>query len=195
MMDSRTPDEIATSGRHTAPRHDLRLTELVGAHRALVQSRLKRFGVDVGHTEDAAQDVFMIAARKIDRIEPGHEKGYLLGVATRVAANYRNARALRAESGNALELERAMASAPSADHLLDQKRAREALESALKSLPTVFQRVLILFELEGISVSQIAARYGMPVGTVASRLQNARRRLGSVLRRQRSMRDYRHPCP
>jgi RNA polymerase sigma-70 factor (ECF subfamily) len=48
-------------------------------------------------------------------------------------------------------------------------------------LPIEFREVMILREFEGLSYKEIAAIANLPVGTVMSRLAQARRRLQQAL--------------
>ena len=50
-----------------------RLLGLVEAHHDLVWRTLRRLGVLGAETDDAAQQVFLIALRKVDRIAAGKE--------------------------------------------------------------------------------------------------------------------------
>ena len=63
---------------------------------------------------------------------------------------------------------------PSAEQLVDQRRARELLDSVLAGMPVEFRSVFILFELEEMTMPAIAAMLSLPTGTVASRLRRAR---------------------
>jgi RNA polymerase sigma-70 factor (ECF subfamily) len=52
---------------------------------------------------------------------------------------------------------------------------------ALTSLSAEHRRALVLYEMAGLSVSEIAAETGVPVGTVKSRLSRGRAALGAAL--------------
>src|SRR4051812_22450577 len=60
---------------------DARMGAMVAAHFDTVWRAVKRLGVPAGGVDDAAQEVFIVAARKLADIEVGRERGYLLGVA------------------------------------------------------------------------------------------------------------------
>src|SRR5262245_19683762 len=74
-----------------------RLASLPGDEFAGVWRLVRRCGVPESPADDAAQDVFIVAARKLNESELGKERRYLYGVAIRVAANARRAHATRAE--------------------------------------------------------------------------------------------------
>jgi RNA polymerase sigma-70 factor, ECF subfamily len=60
-----------------------------------------------------------------------------------------------------------------------EERAR--IERALDSLPAKARTIIILSDIEGLSYREIAAVLNCPMGTVMSRLHNARKRLRDLL--------------
>jgi RNA polymerase sigma-70 factor (ECF subfamily) len=157
-----------------ARERDARLTALLGEHFHMVWRALRRLGVPAAGVDDAAQEVFIIAANKLQQIELGQERRFLYGVAIRVAANARRARAARPESAEPQLIDAASTSAPSPEVLLDRKRARELLDAALDTLPDELRTAFVLIELEGCTGPELAELLDVPLGTAASRLRRAR---------------------
>ncbi|HKB23657.1 MAG TPA: sigma-70 family RNA polymerase sigma factor [Methylomirabilota bacterium] len=58
---------------------------------------------------------------------------------------------------------------------------RSRIERALESLPEHHRAIIMLSDLEGLSYREIAEVLGIPMGTVMSRLHNARKRLRRAL--------------
>jgi RNA polymerase sigma-70 factor (ECF subfamily) len=58
---------------------------------------------------------------------------------------------------------------------------RPSVEVALATLTADFRAVVILSDLEGMSLPEVAEALEIPMGTVKSRLFRARRQLASVL--------------
>jgi RNA polymerase sigma-70 factor (ECF subfamily) len=162
-------------------RCDLRLAAvsraraMVDAHFERIWQSLRRLGLSDDDADDAVQQVFSIAARKMDVIEVGGELPYLLGIAVRVAAEAHRSRARRREVPEDDDrIACAPADSPLPDELLDQKRARVLLDEVLRSMPMDLRVVFVFFEIDGMSAPEIARVLGIPVGTVASRLRRAR---------------------
>lgn len=153
---------------------DERLAQLVHAHFADVWRALRRLGVPEATTDDASQEVFIIAARKLALIEPGGERQYLYGIAVRVAANARRARAARREQSDESALDREPSLVPSSEVLLEEKQARAILDQVLDALPQDLRTVFVLFEIEGFSLRELEKLLHIPLGTVSSRLRRAR---------------------
>jgi RNA polymerase sigma-70 factor (ECF subfamily) len=72
--------------------------------------------------------------------------------------------------------------APAVADPAQTKEESEKLARALSRLPIPHRTVLALFAIEGCSHEEIAETLGVPVGTVWSRLHNARKRLAAEMR-------------
>ena len=178
------PDEgpFDAAGSASEPR----LRSMVDEHFDFIWRSLRRLGVAPDAVDDAAQRVFMVAAKNVGDIAPGYEKSYLFGSAMRVAADFRRVRARVREVPSFEELDQAAHPMPTPDELLDQKRAREILDALLEEMPFELRTVLVLVEGEGLTATEIAALLSIPEGTVNSRLRRAREALEqSVLRHRK----------
>ena len=142
-------------------------------HYDFVWRSVRRLGVPPDAADDAAQEVFVVASRKLEAIEVGKEKAFLFGAAIRVAADARRAVQRRRQSPSSDEPELVDAT-PALDELVDQKRARELLDELIAQLPEDTRSIFVLFELEGMTMAKIASYLDLPAGTVASRLRRAR---------------------
>jgi RNA polymerase sigma-70 factor, ECF subfamily len=149
-----------------------RLRALVDTHFDFVWRSLRRLGLQAPDADDAAQRVFWVAARKLDKIEVGRERAFLFGTACHVARDARRATHRRKEDlSDGIDVEDGAASV---EELVDRGKARVALDRALDSMPMDVRAAFVLFELEEMSVPAIALFLGVPVGTVASRLRRGR---------------------
>ncbi|MGE0324171.1 MAG: RNA polymerase sigma factor [Polyangiaceae bacterium] len=161
--------------------------ELVRTHFDFVWRLLRRFGLNPGDADDVAQQVFVVACRKLDVIHAGRERAYLFGVASRSAARFRRDQARRGE----LELgEDVPLDVPSPEALVDQRRARELLDHVLALMPLELRCVFVSFEIEELSLSEIAEGLSIPRGTAASRLRRAREDFEQRVRRAELARDH-----
>ena len=78
--------------------------------------------------DDAAQEVFVVASRKLESIELGKETAFLFGTAIRVASDARRA-VLRRRLAPADEQAELVDGTPALHELVDQKRAREPIDA------------------------------------------------------------------
>jgi RNA polymerase sigma-70 factor (ECF subfamily) len=159
------------------------LRTLFERHYGSVWRLLRRFGVPAAELDDQAQEVFWVAARRLTDLQPGRETAFLYGVALRVASNV--VRRARAAPGSAHveQFEALIDPQPSPEEQLDQRQARQLLDQVLSRLPLELRTAFVLFELEGISVSEIAELEGIPVGTASSRLRRARQEFSAISKR------------
>jgi RNA polymerase sigma-70 factor (ECF subfamily) len=177
------------------PEQTERLTVMVRDHFRTVWRTARRMGLPPLRADEAAQEVFVMAARKLAQIELGAERSYLVSVAVRIAANWRRARSGRVELADEQSMCEGADPAPPADELIDRKRLRLVLDQALEKLPPELRSVFVLFELEGFSGPEIAETLALPAGTVASRLRKAREMFHAELMRERARRALRGGTP
>lgn len=175
----------AGSGSEAGACPALDLRTLFHSHYSIVWRALRRFGVPPSRVDDAAQEVFCVAARRLGDIVPGKERSFLYGVALRIAANHaRRERAALPWS----ELDAALIrdDGPSPEAVLEQRQARQLLEAVLDRMDPELRRVFVLFELESLPVRDIAELEGIPLGTASSRLRRARDEFSSLTSRLRA---------
>jgi RNA polymerase sigma-70 factor (ECF subfamily) len=65
-------------------------------------------------------------------------------------------------------------SQPSPEDLSDQNQALRILDRALATMDIDLRAVFVLYEVEELTMSEIAVALQIPAGTVASRLRRAR---------------------
>lgn len=148
---------------------------LVDQHVDAVWRTLRRLGLPAADLDDGVQQVFSVLARRRQDVERGRERGYLLGVALRVAADARRSRRRRPELPiEPAELERAPELDASPERLLEQRRELDLLDRLVAELPEPLSEVFVLSELEELTMAEIARLLSIPPGTVASRLRRAR---------------------
>lgn len=164
---------------------DARVRTMVESHFDPVWRALKRLGVPEGGVDDAAQQVFLVASRRLEEIDPRGERAYLLGVALRVAADARRALVRRREVPMDDVAEMAADPGPPLEELLDDKQALGLLSVHLARLPDEMREAFVLFELEELSAPEVAELLGVPVGTIASRVRRARDSIRQHLNRKR----------
>ena len=127
--------------------------------------------------EDLVQDVLMSAFKHFDNIE---KKGKLLHYLTRAAKN-RSVSVWRKRKNEAELTEkhnaRMMAQGVSADRLLDV----QMLYKALDMLPTAQKEAIILFEISGFSMKEIAEMQNSTEGAVKTKVSRGRVKLRELL--------------
>jgi RNA polymerase sigma-70 factor (ECF subfamily) len=159
-----------------------RLEALVADHHAFVWRSLRRLGVSDGDIDDSSQQVFLVAHRRLAEIAPDCERAFLFQTALRVAADWRRAHRRRFEQPGIDILEIPDAAA-NQEQQIDSRRARALLDRVLEVMPLDLRAVFVLFELEEMTMAEIAVVADIPPGTVASRLRRARQAFHDAARK------------
>jgi len=176
---------VSLSQRPTSARAaDARLRVLVDTQFDFIWRSLRRLGVPATDADDCAQQVFLVASRKLDDILPGCERPFLFSTALRVASGARRSRTRRREVFD--EVDDPQDSAPSPEQIAEKKRERALLDEVLDRLPMDLRAVFVLFELEELPSAEIAEVLAIPLGTVASRLRRARDEFQRIIARMRA---------
>jgi RNA polymerase sigma factor (sigma-70 family) len=145
--------------------------ELVARHGPLVLGACRRVLADAPDAEDAFQATFLILARKANTVRRPERLGsWLYGVALRCAFRVRKV-ARRAKEPLMPDLP---APAPPDPHWAD---VRGILDAEIGRLPEKLRTALVLCELQGLDRAAAAAKLGVPIGTLSSRLARAKEAL------------------
>lgn len=157
--------------------------ELYERHRNAVFRFAYRLLGSVETAEDVTHDCFLSLIRRPDGFVPSRAglRTYLYGAARNLALKYfRNASREDALEELAVEPPLPVREQP-LNRVLDEELSRKVQEAVI-SLPPLQREALVLFEYEGLALSEIADIVGSDVGAVKARLHRARERLRSTLR-------------
>ncbi|WP_149548056.1 RNA polymerase sigma factor [Streptomyces marokkonensis] len=155
--------------------------ELFDDYARAVYNHAFRLTADWSTAEDVMAATFMEAWRLRDKVDPegGSLRPWLLGIATNTARNqYRSNRRYRAAARAAAAAE--LSVPDHAEDVADRLDGRQRLATALTALATLRRperEVIVLCLGEGMDYETAAETLGIPVGTVASRLSRARKKL------------------
>jgi RNA polymerase sigma-70 factor (ECF subfamily) len=174
-------DALRAAAQAERERH-VRITAIVRANHDFIWRLLRRLGLPEASADDATQQVFCIASRRVDDIAQGSERSFLFGTAVRVASDQRRS-AKHRERPDDQVVERAD-HGPSPEDLADQRRARVVLDEVLGEMSIEMRTILVLFELEQMTKGEVAELLGIPQGTAASRLRKAREEFKACVRRR-----------
>jgi RNA polymerase sigma-70 factor (ECF subfamily) len=160
-----------------------RLSALVEGHLDLAARIIRNLGAPSEEVEDVLQQAFVITAARLSDIENGKERAFLIATAVRLAANARRAKATAREVSTDVLPEVADASL-TPEELSDQSRALDLLDELLESMEHDLRSVFVLYEIEEMTMAEIAVVLQLPAGTVASRLRRAREDFTTRLERR-----------
>jgi RNA polymerase sigma-70 factor (ECF subfamily) len=157
-----------------------RFAELYFQNVTFVWRSLRRLGVREADAADLCQEVFCVVHDKLSEFDGRSPKGWLFVICTRVAAKFRRrASARREHVTNELP---EVAVDPDQRDALERKDARELLQSVLDGVDENHRSVFILYELEELTMAEVAKIVGCPLQTAYSRLRAVRRRIEEAAR-------------
>src|SRR3569623_2089253 len=141
---------------------------------------LQRFGARPAEIEDLLQDIFVILQRHWPRLDTTRPlRPWLFGVAMRVVRAHRR-RAAREVLRDTVETQET-ASSPEVG--FEEQESVALLRDALEQVPPARRSVIIMHEIDGIEVAEIARRLDMSRSCVYTRLYKGRKELATALRR------------
>jgi RNA polymerase sigma-70 factor (ECF subfamily) len=142
---------------------------------------LRRFGANAVDAEDLTQEVFLTMWRRRDTFDPARPvRAWIAGISFRVFSEHRR-RTRREVPGGFMDLadER-----PGADERMVTAQARALVLAALARVPEKQRTVLVMREIDGNSMRDIAEALSVPLFTLYSRLKSARRTFAREVRRR-----------
>jgi RNA polymerase sigma-70 factor (ECF subfamily) len=142
---------------------------------------LRRYGVPDRDVDDLCQEVFLIVHRKLAEFEGRSSvRTWIYGIAARTAIAARRKAYVRRESLEPTMYEPGVEATQSEQ--ADQRRELSLVESVLATMDSEKREAFVLYELEGLSVAEVAHAVGVPENTALYRLHRAREELERRLR-------------
>jgi RNA polymerase sigma-70 factor (ECF subfamily) len=158
-------------------------SELVRIHAQGVFNVAYRMCGDMLIAEDAAQETFIRAWQNLSSYRPQTSlRNWLYRIAVNAATDMlRKEKRILPNDIDELQLtdER-----PGPELLISQLERTDLVQRAVLSLPDACRAVLVLREYEGMSYHEIADALDIPIGTVMSRLNYARKLLKEKLQQK-----------
>lgn len=125
--------------------------------------------------EDIVQDTMIQALKSFHRFQPGTNcRAWLTTILQRIVSNRRRAAGRSKEVDDPDDrMAQAMPFVPP----VPQELTDELVLGTLRRLPTMFQEVILLCDVEDLSYKEAAEALAIPIGTVMSRLHRGRAQL------------------
>ena len=136
---------------------------------------------DSSRADDLTADTFVRAWRARDRIQHATVKAYLLAIARNL---YRDQlRSSRQSTDREVELQDTIADGtPGADVHVQHASTLRNVRDRLRGVARGDRRALLLYVLKEMSYAEVAAKLGISIGAVKSRINRAREALAASMR-------------
>ena len=150
------------------------LAEIFREYAPFVWRGLRRLGVPESDVEDVCQEVFVVVHRKLGDFEGRSSlRTWIYGICARTASDYRRSGRVRREV--------VTDAPPDAPHEGGQhdavalRQARATLDRILDELDDDKRAVFVLYEIEELTMAEVAEALACPLQTAYSRLHAARK--------------------
>ncbi len=169
------PTDADLLARYVGGRDGMAFAELVRRHGPMFLAFCWRLTHHAHGSDDVGHAVFLVLARKADRLDPHDRVGaWLYGVAVRAA------RKARTRSGREMLVAAVLDVPERTAEPVDPDAVRAVVEEVGR-LPDFLRAAVVLCELEGRPRAAAARELGVAEGTLSSRLAAARKRLAARL--------------
>lgn len=151
------------------------MREVFDAHAPFLHRTVSSLGVRAADAEDLCQEVLLIVHRRLVDFRGGSLRAWLYGICVRVVADYRRRAHVRREVPTELVEDRPLEASQAEQ--LDQRRAEQRLLRVLDELDDDKRTAFVLYEIEELTIKEVAEVLGCPLQTAYSRLQVARQQV------------------
>jgi RNA polymerase sigma-70 factor (ECF subfamily) len=184
MRDSTSQDQLVSVQEQTSARSqetDVFFEELMQTECSYVWTSLRRLGVPLSDCEDLMQEVFVRVHRSLASLDRSRTaRPWLFGFAMRVASEHRRLARHKREVMTEADVADGR---PPADEQIMRAERRRVVALALDGLDVDKRAVLILHDIDGTPVPDIAQALGIAEGTAYSRLRAGRAQFAAAIRR------------
>ncbi len=169
---------------------------LVLAYQDMVYNQAYRVIGERDAAEDASQEAFISAFRKLHTYRGGSFRGWLLRIVTNACYDELRRRKRRpvvplevtTPDGEEIESPRwAVDPTELPEKSAQRVELNQAIQQCLNELSADFRMVVVLVDIQGLDYAEVAQAIEKPLGTVKSRLARARQRMQLCLQKFREL--------
>ena len=133
------------------------------------------------YNEDLEQEVYIKAWKNIHKYsEQGKFKSWINVIAKNISKDYLKSKTIKYEIKTAnddLTFETIKDNKLTPEQTFISKQRQKRITKAINDLKPKFKEVIVMFEIEGKSYEKISKKLNCPVGTIKSRIYNAKKEL------------------
>ena len=159
------------------------LKEIIKTHGNTVRNIIKRITNE--QNEDLEQEVYCKVWKNSEKYEEkGNFSAWIKTISANISKDYLKSSQKKLNDNstndeNVLEFVKSNKSTPE-ENLLKKER-QKIIADAIYKLKPKFKEVILLYEIENKSYEEISQKIKCPIGTVKSRLYNAKKELAQML--------------
>ena len=160
------------------------MKDVIQQNKSRIRAIIKK--ITGSYNEDLEQDVYIKTWRNMDKYKPDEGKfsSWVSALTVNVCKDYFKSKFYHQNADSAEDeiFENLAEAKPLPEEVLTQKERQKIILKAIDSLPKKMRQVDEFYEFEELSYECIAQKLKEPVGTVKSRLFNARKILAEKLK-------------
>ncbi|MBE6452869.1 MAG: sigma-70 family RNA polymerase sigma factor [Alphaproteobacteria bacterium] len=137
------------------------------------------------YNEDIEQEIYIKAWKNLNSYhEEGKIKHWIACIASSVCKDYFRSRQYHQNVSETRDEETlaSLSVKQTPEKTLDTKQRQKIILGAIDALPSQYRNIIIWYEFEELSYEQISQKTKLPLGTIKSRLYNARKLLAEKLK-------------
>jgi RNA polymerase sigma-70 factor (ECF subfamily) len=168
--------------RTRGPPNHTPLRQLYQSEASYVHWSLRRLGVPPVDVEDLSQEVFLRAfshAERYDDTRPA--RPWLFGIAYRVVSESKRRRRRRGHEVEISEENEPSGDSPDPEQSAQARQSRAIVLEVLQRMSLKQRAVLVMHEIDGERLPDIAETLHLPLNTVYSRIRLARKQFAKIL--------------
>lgn len=158
------------------------MKEIIAENKKYVRAVIRKF--TGGVNEDIEQEVYLKTWQNLPAYqEQGKFRQWICTLTANLCRDYFRSSGYRAELKQVSEENAVNVAAPErqVEDIIDAKKRQKLILKAIDDLPKIYRQVVVLYEFEDYPLEAIAKRLKIPLGTVKSRMYNARKILNDNL--------------
>ena len=157
--------------------------EIIKTNKNNVQNIIRK--ITNNYDEDIEQEVYIKVWQNSDKYEEkGSFKGWISTIAKNLSKDHLKSaynKMFQASTADETVLGNICDNKPTPDSVFMSKLRQKRIMEAINNLSPKFKEVIILCEIDDLSYEQIAEKLKVPIGTVKSRIYNAKKELAEKL--------------
>lgn len=158
------------------------MKQIILQNKGLIRSIIRK--LTGTYNEDIEQEIYIKAWSNLNQYqEEGKFKQWISTLASNVCRDYFRSKFYHQQSKECdNEILETISTTNNPEKQLDTKQRQKIILKAIDSLPSQYRNIVIWYEFEDWSYEQIAHKTNLPLGTIKSRLYNARKLLAEKLK-------------
>jgi len=182
------PARVSSAGPPAAAAAPMSAAEVFREHGAFVFRLLRRLGIPDADLDDLTQEVFIIVHRSLDRYQEQNQmRAWLYRIAVREASRLRRSR----KPAGTVDVDTLVEPAGSSpEDAVQANEARADFDRLMGVLDEDRRNVFVLYEVEELSMEEVAKVVGCPLATAYSRLRSARQLVLAAAKRLEAQRNH-----